>query len=150
MALVLATLQSELLARVFQSYGSDPAEGWSQAYGNFAATAQGCGTPANPAAILVGKANLKAGLVAAFQGIDPASTVAAMQTAFQAFWVGFTFTGAVVAIPGAPTLAAARAAQWASNPLLSDPVIAANLHAATLYAWSFTVTTGTPCFAPIV
>lgn len=150
MPLVLATLQSELLARVFQSYGADPAEGWSQAYGNFAATALGCGTPTNPVAVLAGKANLKAGLVVAFQGTDPASTVAAMQTAFQAFWTGFAFTGALVVVPGAPTLAAALAAQWASNPLLPDPVVAANLHAATLYAWSFTVITGAPCFAAIV
>lgn len=148
-----STLSDELLARVFNAPSAEVAvvaQGWADAYGIFAAGALGCGTPPAPGAIDAAVVRLRNGLIAAFVGIDPATTTLGMQAAFQAFWTGFTFVGAAVVVPGAPTLAASLLLQWVGNPLVPTKEIAAALHATTLAVWSLTVVCGPPCNAPIV
>lgn len=154
MPLVLSVIQDELYNRLFHvppMTVQECVDAWAESYGIFVAGALGCGTPPAPGAITAAKTRLKNVLTPVLLvSVSPVDSTAAFELAFMAFWTGFTFVGAPVAVPGTPTLAAAMALLWASNPLLTDSRLAADLHGALLRTWSLTVVCGLPCNAPIV
>lgn len=150
----LPVLASELYARVWVPSpplltGAAVAQAWADAYGVYCLGALGCGTPPGPGQIDAAIARFVPLMTSAMSGTVAPSTAVAIAAAFTAWWTGFAFTGAPVAIPGAPTLGPNLLAQWVSQPLLGDALVAAQAHAAVIHAWTGTVVTGLPCNAPI-
>ena len=157
MALSPSTLSSgiQAITAAFPADAAAAGSAWADAYAAYAASAQ---SPMGgiPVTLVAAKATLATALAGAFSGVVPATTAAAMATAFVAFWltppVVFVGTppGAVtVAIPGA--LAAALVAAWAANTAgklsVSD---SADSIATAIDAWTRTVIVTHPTPVPIV